>query len=76
MMILWILLGILAILAAAVLVRTYTTPSKAAAYKAPATDARAEEYAQKLSRMVAFETVSVPETNQREKFLPFHQLLK
>ena len=76
MIILWIVLGILAILAAAVLVRTFTTPSKTAAYKAPAADTRAEEYAQKLSRMVAFETVSVPETNQREKFLPFHQLLK
>ena len=26
--------------------------------------------------MVAFDTVSVPETNQRDKFLPFHQLLE
>ena len=65
MIILWIVLGILAILAAAVLVRTFTTPSKIAAYKAPAADARAEEYAQKLSHMVAFETVSVPPAFER-----------
>ena len=76
MIVLWIILGVLIILAAIVLIRTLMTPKKEAAYKAPAADERAEAYAQKLSRMVAFDTVSIPETNQREKFLPFHKLLE
>ena len=69
-------------LAAAILIllgiavfRALQIPVKKAVYEAPAADRRAEEYAGKLSRMVAFDTVSIPETNQREKFLPFHDLL-
>ena len=75
-MILWILIGIIVLLLAVVLFRTLTTPRKKAAYTAPPANDRAEAYARKLSRMVAFDTVSVPETNQRDKFLPFHQLLE
>ena len=74
--ILWILIGIIVLLLAVVLFRTLTTPRKKAAYTAPPANERAEAYARKLSRMVAFDTVSVPETNQRDKFLPFHQLLE
>ena len=55
--------------------RALAVPKKKAQYRAPAADARAEEYARKLSRMVAVDTVSVPETEQREKFLGFHALL-
>ncbi len=58
------------------LVRTFMLPKKKALYTAPAASPRAEEYARKLSKMVAFETVSVPDTNQRDKFLPFHALLE
>ena len=75
-MILWILIGIIVLLLAVVLFRTLTTPRKKAAYTTPPANERAEAYARKLSRMVAFDTVSVPETNQRDKFLPFHQLLE
>ena len=75
-MILWILIGVIVLLLAVVLFRTLTTPRKKAAYTAPPANDRAEAYARKLSRMVAFDTVSVPETNQRDKFLPFHQLLE
>lgn len=75
-MILWILIGVIVLLLAVVLFRTLTTPRKKAAYTAPPANERAEAYARKLSRMVAFDTVSVPETNQRDKFLPFHQLLE
>ena len=56
--------------------RALAVPKKKAQYRAPAADARAEEYARKLSRMVAVDTVSVPETEQREKFLGFHALLE
>ena len=55
--------------------RTLKMPVRKAEYQAPAADERAELYAGKLSRMVAFDTVSIPDTNQREKFLPFHALL-
>ncbi len=70
-----ILPGVLLALLAAAVIRTLRTESKTASYKAPPADARAEEYAEKLGRMVRFDTVSVPETDQREKFLPFHDLL-
>lgn len=76
MIVLWIALGIIAALLLIALVRALTVPGKKAEYRAPAPDARAEEYAKKLSRMVAFDTVSVPEEDQREKFLPFHRLLE
>ncbi len=56
--------------------RTVRMPKKEARYQAPPADARAEEYAKKLSRMVATETVSVPERDQREKFLAFHAVLE
>ena len=64
------------ILAGICIFRTMKVRRKKAAYTAPPADARAENYAEKLSRMVSVETVSVPETNQREKFLPFHALLR
>ena len=74
-----VLLGLLAlvlILLGIAVFRALKLPRKKAEYRAPAADSRAEQYAEKLSRMVAFDTVSVPETNQREKFLPFHELLR
>ena len=70
-----VLILILALLGTAVW-RTLKVPKKKALYTAPAADDRAHEYAEKLSRMVACETVSVPKTNQREKFLVFHALLE
>ena len=75
----WIAAGLaaalLALLGIAVF-RAARMPKKKALYRAPEADARAEAYAEKLSRMIAVETVSVPETNQREKFLAFHALLE
>jgi hypothetical protein len=69
------LCGALLILLGIAVYRTLKMPVRKAQYQAPAADERAERYAEKLSRMVAFDTVSIPETNQREKFLPFHALL-
>ena len=65
-----VLLGLLAlvlILLGIAVVRALKLPRKKAEYRAPAADSRAEQYAEKLSRMVAFDTVSIPETNQRNK---------
>ena len=61
--------------AGAAVIRAAAMPKKKALYQAPPAGERAEEYARKLSRMVATETVSIPETDQREKFLRFHALL-
>ncbi|MBR6706982.1 MAG: hypothetical protein IKI84_09910, partial [Clostridia bacterium] len=71
-----ILAGLLLAALLAALLRALCLKSKTASYKAPPADRRAEEYAEKLSRMVRFDTVSVPETDQRDKFLPFHDLLR
>ena len=75
----WILLGLLGLLLLAVLVslvRTLFIPSRKSTY-APAPDpVRAEACAEKLSRMIQCETVSVPGEAQREKFLAFHRVLE
>ena len=78
MAVLWTLLGMIGLILALLiiaLIRTLLIPSKKSTYVPNPDPARAEEYARKLSRMVQCETVSVPETNQREKFLGFHQVL-
>lgn len=75
---LWSLLGLFALLLSLVLVaflRTVFLPRKTSDYLAPPADARAEAYAKTLSRMVRYETVSVAEQNDAEKFRGFHQLL-
>ena len=69
-------LGILIALILTAILRTLAMPHKRSAYTTPPADARAEGYAKKLSSMVAYETVSVPGENQREKFLGFHRLMK
>ncbi|MBQ6399033.1 MAG: M20/M25/M40 family metallo-hydrolase [Clostridia bacterium] len=69
------LCGAALILLGIAVVRALKMPARKALYQAPAADGPARAYAEKLSRMVTFDTVSVPDTNQREKFLPFHALL-
>lgn len=70
------LAGLVVLLLSIALVRTLLTPGKEAVYRAPEAGARAEEYAEKLSRMVACETVSRPDADLREKFLRFHRVLE
>ena len=70
------ILGLLLLLVLAAVIRTLSSPRLRSTYKAPPVDERAEFYAEKLSRMVAYETVSIPDTDQREKFLGFHTLLE
>ena len=79
MIVLWILLGLFALLILLILVsliRTMFIPSRKSSYMPAPDPERAERYAGKLSRMVRCETVSVPETDQREKFLAFHRELE
>ena len=79
MIIVWILAGmaglLLALLLAAV-IRTLAIPGKKSTYVPDPDPARAEAYAEKLAAMIRCETVSVPDTDQREKFLAFHRVLE
>ncbi len=56
--------------------RTIRTPAKTSGWHPSEDPLREEKYAGILSRMVRYETVSVPGDSQREKFLGFHRLLE
>ncbi len=60
----------------AALIRTLLTPSKKAEYKPAPDPKRTELYAEKLSKMVQYETVSEQGNPQTKKFLGFHRLLE
>ena len=75
----WILLGLVGLVLLLLLIsliRTLFIPSRRSEYVPAPDPARTKEYAEKLSRMVRVETVSVPGENQREKFLAFHRELE
>ena len=71
-----VLLLVLAILLITALIRTLTGEKKRSTYVPQPDQDEALALAEKLSRMVQVETVSVPETDQREKFLAFHRCLE
>lgn len=75
-MILLCILGLVILLLLIAVIRTLLIPSKKSTYTPAPDEQRALSYAQKLSRMVHYETVSVPNTDQRDKFLGFHRLLE
>lgn len=56
--------------------KTLATPQKVSAYTPDPDPERAMLYAQKLSKMIQYETVSVPGELLREKFLGFHKVLE
>ena len=74
--ILLILFGFLLLLILVSLLRTLFIPSRKSAYEPAPDPERANRYAGKLSRMIRCETVSVPDADQREKFLAFHRELE
>ncbi len=79
MLIVWILLGCIGLILLLLLIaviRTLSVRPKKADYRPNVTDDEAAAPADKLSRMVRCETVSVPGQDQREKFLAFHHLLE
>ena len=79
MIVLWILAGVLGLLLClliAAVIRTLRMPAKHSSYVPSPDPQRAQEYAEKLSRMIRCETVSYPDTDQREKFLAFHRVLE
>ena len=68
--------GAVVLLLAAAVVRTLLMPNKSSGYAPKPDEKRAEEYAEKLAKMVRFETVSEQGNPQIEKFLDFHKLLE
>ena len=79
MTVLYIVLGLISLLLLLILaavIRTLLTPAKKADWEPVKDPAREQEYAEKLSRMIRYETVSYKGEIQREKFLGFHELLK
>ena len=68
-------LGVLALLLLCAVVRTLCMKKKTSDYVPHPDPAREREYAEKLSRMVAYETVSHPDDPELEKFRGFHKLL-
>ena len=74
-----ILIGVflvLLILGIAALVHTLMIPARRSDYVPPRDEARALPYAEKLSRMVKYDTTSYPNTDQRETFLGYHKILE
>ena len=79
MTVVWVLLGLIGLIALLLLLAVLHTlfiPSKASTYVPSADSDRALRYAGTLSRMIQYDTVSIPDTDQREKFLGFHQVLE
>ncbi len=79
MIVLWIFLCILGLVLGLLLIaiiKTLLTPSKKSDYVPSPDPERAMEYGKKLSEMVKYETVSIPNTDQRELFLGFHKVLE
>ena len=69
------LAAILALLLIA-LIRTLMMPKKVSDYRPNPDPKRTDEYAQKLSRMIQYDTVSTSEDPQLEKFRGFHKVLE
>ncbi|MBR4538903.1 MAG: M20/M25/M40 family metallo-hydrolase [Clostridia bacterium] len=79
MAVLWVilaLLGLVVLLLLIAVIRALLLPSKKSTYVPTPDPDRAMALAKKLSRMVQYDTVSVPDTDQREKFLGFHKILE
>lgn len=61
---------------AAALAKTLLTPRKVSGFEPAKDPEREQEYAEKLAKMIQYETVSVRGEIQREKFLGFHKVLE
>ena len=62
--------------AAAAAAKTLLTPRKFSTFEPEKDPEREQKYAEKLSKMIQYETVSVRGEIQREKFLGFHKVLE
>lgn len=71
-----LIIALILILLLLAVIHTLLIPNKKSKYVAPSADARAEEYAKKLSRMIQCETVSSSDIEDYSKFYEFHKLLE
>ena len=70
------LIGLLPLLVLGALIRTLLTPARTADWEPVKDPEREQQYAEKLAKMIRFETVSYKGKIQREKFLEFHKILE
>ena len=68
--------ALLVLLLLIAVVRTLLMPDKRSDYAAPEADARAMLLAQKLSKMIQYDTTSHANVHEEEKFLGFHKVLE
>ena len=68
--------ALLVLLLLIAVVRTLLMPNKRSDYAAPEADARAMLLAQKLSKMIQYDTTSHANVHDEEKFLGFHKVLE
>ena len=68
--------ALLVLLLLIAVVRTLLMPNKRSDYAAPDADARAMLLAQKLSKMIQYDTTSHANVHEEEKFLGFHKVLE
>ena len=68
--------ALLVLLLLIALVRTLLMPNKRSDYAAPAADDNAMLLAQKLSKMIQYDTTSHANVHEEEKFLGFHKVLE
>lgn len=68
--------ALLVLLLLIAVVRTLFMPNKRSDYAAPEADARAMLLAQKLSKMIQYDTTSHANVHEEEKFLGFHKVLE
>ena len=66
--------ALLVLLLLIAVVRTLLMPNKRSDYAAPEADARAMLLAQKLSKMIQYDTTSHANVHEEEKFLGFHKV--
>ena len=70
------ILGLIILLILAAVIRTLLSPKKTSEWVPKRDPEREQEYAEKLSEMIRYETVSRKGEIQREKFLGFHKVLE
>ena len=68
--------ALLVLLLLIAVVRTLLMPNKRSDYAAPEADAKAMLLAQKLSKMIQYDTTSHANVHEEEKFLGFHKVLE
>lgn len=68
--------ALLVLLLLIAVVRTLLMPNKRSDYAAPEADSRAMLLAQKLSKMIQYDTTSHANVHEEEKFLGFHKVLE